>query len=120
MSFHLFNEALGKGEYDPRKREIFSGTWERREKPHVGERDHFREREEIRFILLSAQKTRQKVQHRKQGSRLYCTDRTAVKVQAIHLHLMLEAVQLHRNRYLYLLIEGWCTEIEADGFSTSF
>ena len=91
----------------------------KRETTRGRERSFQRERRD-QIYLASAQKTRQKVQHRKRGSRPYCTDCTAVKVQAVHLHLMMEAVQLHRNRYLYLLMEGWCTEIEAASFSMSF
>ena len=59
MSFHLFNEALGK-EKSFKGREIFSGhVGEKRASTRGRERSHFREGE-IKFILLV---------HRKQGKR---------------------------------------------------
>ena len=75
MSFHLFNEALGKRQKIS-KEEKSVGTWERRKNPHVREREFFCRGRDQKFARA------QKMRRRKSCSMfskrgLYCTDHTA-------------------------------------------
>ena len=93
MSFHLFNEALGKEKDNPREREKGSHVRRRKEHPHTWEEERHFQQEEKRdelghkklrgFCFAAAQKSRRTVQGRtvqavRTGVHIYCCSESAV------------------------------------------
>ena len=90
MTFHLFNEALGKEKDNPREREKGSYVRRRKEHSHTWEEERHFQQEEKRdelghkklrgFCFAAAQKSRRVVQGRtvRTAVHIYCCSESAV------------------------------------------
>ena len=114
MSFHLFNEALGK-EKDIQGREKFSVARGSEERNHTWEREIISEREKRSDLSCWC------TENEAEGSAQKTRSRSYSLVQTVQQHLIQKFIIWHDFQVVYLLVVAvQCPEIEVAACGTSF